>query len=191
MTKISELPVDPSITGTEKLVNADAGLSQSVTIDAVKDFTEANIDLANIPGTLTVPQGGTGATALDGIVTGTGTSALTAKKSEFNQTVDPTVNDDSANGYAVGSRWVNTTANKEYVCVDDTAGAAIWIETTAGAAGGEANTASNQGVAGVGFFDTKNGVDLEFRNLNVASNKLTVALMLQTKKLILMLLKQI
>ena len=25
MTKITELPVDPSITGTEKLVNADAG----------------------------------------------------------------------------------------------------------------------------------------------------------------------
>jgi hypothetical protein len=46
----------------------------------------------------------------------------------------------------------------------------------AGAGGGEANTASNQGVGGVGFFDNKNGVDLEFRNLTSINNKITVAL---------------
>ena len=43
-------------------------------------------------------------------------------------------------------------------------------------ASGEANTASNQGAGGVGLFDTKNGVDLEFRNINAGSNKVTVAL---------------
>lgn len=44
-----------------------------------------------------------------------------------------------------------------------------------GAAGaGEANTASNQGVGGVGLFKQKTGVDLEFKNINAGSGKLTV-----------------
>lgn len=44
-----------------------------------------------------------------------------------------------------------------------------------GSGGGEANTASNQG-AGVGVFDEKNGVDLEFRSLVAASTKLSISL---------------
>lgn len=35
---------------------------------------------------------------------------------------------------------------------------------------GEANTASNQGAGGVGIFDAKVGVDLQFRNVNVTAN---------------------
>jgi hypothetical protein len=38
----------------------------------------------------------------------------------------PGVNDDSADGYSVGSRWVNTTTDNEYVCLDNTLGAARW-----------------------------------------------------------------
>lgn len=41
---------------------------------------------------------------------------------------------------------------------------------------GEANTASNQGAGGVGLFDNKNGTDLEFRNINAGSNKVSVTL---------------
>lgn len=44
----------------------------------------------------------------------------------------PTVNDDSGDGYAVGSRWIDVTNDKEYICLDATAGAAVWKETTAG-----------------------------------------------------------
>ncbi|WP_157483862.1 beta strand repeat-containing protein, partial [Maribacter hydrothermalis] len=40
---------------------------------------------------------------------------------------------------------------------------------------GEANTASNQGTAGVGTFIQKNGVDLEFRSVNAGSNKITIS----------------
>jgi hypothetical protein len=41
---------------------------------------------------------------------------------------------------------------------------------------GEANTASNQGADGVGPFDAKSGVDLQFRNLNAGSSKVSVSL---------------
>ena len=44
----------------------------------------------------------------------------------------------------------------------------------AGVGAGETNTASNQGAGGVGLFDTKNGVDLEFKNINAASSKISV-----------------
>ncbi len=50
------------------------------------------------------------------------------------------------------------------------------LSWTSPAAVGETNTASNQGVGGVGFYDAKSGVDLQFRNLNAASNKVSVAL---------------
>jgi hypothetical protein len=46
-------------------------------------------------------------------------------------TTAPTINDDEGDGYKVGSRWQDVTANEEYVCLDATAGAAIWTKTTA------------------------------------------------------------
>lgn len=45
-------------------------------------------------------------------------------------TSDPTVNDDSGDGYQIGSRWENSSTKKEFVLLDATPGAAVWKETT-------------------------------------------------------------
>ncbi len=54
-------------------------------------------------------------------------------------------------------------------------GNAVTINVTAGGGGGETNTASNIGNAGVGVFEVKSGVDLQFRNIAPGSARITVA----------------
>ena len=51
--------------------------------------------------------------------------------------------------------------------------AGTW-STPAGGGGGEANTASNVGTGGVGVFKQKTLVNLEFKNINAGSSKITV-----------------
>jgi len=53
------------------------------------------------------------------------------KKCNYSSTGNPTTGDDSLDGYAVGSRWINTSADEEYVCADSSSGAAVWIQTAA------------------------------------------------------------
>lgn len=50
--------------------------------------------------------------------------------SVYGATSAPTINDDITQGYAVGSRWLDVTNDDEYVCLDATAGAAVWKKTT-------------------------------------------------------------
>ena len=48
----------------------------------------------------------------------------------FEFAVDPTVNDDESQGYAVNDRWTNTLSEEEFVLTNATAGAAVWKSTT-------------------------------------------------------------
>jgi hypothetical protein len=48
----------------------------------------------------------------------------------FSGAAAPTVNEDSGDGYAVGSIWVDTTNDKSYICADATATAAVWLDTS-------------------------------------------------------------
>jgi hypothetical protein len=78
---------------------------------------------------------------------------------------------------ALGANYVltlplNDGDSGQYLQTDGN-GVLAWV-TPAGV--GETNTASNQGAAGVGVYDAKSGVDLQFRNINAASNKVSVAL---------------
>lgn len=45
---------------------------------------------------------------------------------KLNATTAPTINDDDADGYVVGSKWVDTTNDNAYILVDSSTGAAIW-----------------------------------------------------------------
>lgn len=58
-------------------------------------------------------------------------SAATATNApDQTTTTDPTADDDTSQGYQIGSRWVNTATQHEWVCLDATEGAARWRNTT-------------------------------------------------------------
>lgn len=61
-------------------------------------------------------------------------------QNNYTATTAPTSTDDSSAGYSVGSVWVDTTSNERYVCLDDTAGSAIWEKSTTGTASEIVNT---------------------------------------------------
>lgn len=48
-------------------------------------------------------------------------------KNNYSATTNPTVNDDSGDGYSIGSVWINTTLNRVYILELATVGAASWI----------------------------------------------------------------
>lgn len=81
-------------------------------------------------GTLLHERGGLEAdvSAFDGLlrITGGATSAVKITST----TINPTVNDDSGDGYVIGSRWINTSTDEEFVATDVTVGAAVWMSTT-------------------------------------------------------------
>ncbi|MBA7557490.1 hypothetical protein ES705_50250 [subsurface metagenome] len=52
-------------------------------------------------------------------------------KVKLDATEAPTADNDITEGYTVGSRWFDITNDKEHVCLDNSDGAAIWIDTTA------------------------------------------------------------
>jgi len=66
-------------------------------------------------------DGGTGSTEA---VAGDDSRLL--KQHKLDATAAPTVDDDSADGYAVGSLWFDVTNKTVYACVDATEGAAVW-----------------------------------------------------------------
>jgi hypothetical protein len=78
----------------------------------------------------------------EGMVRKTGAGAYEAIKTNLAASVAPDANDDTGDGYVVGSTWIDTTADKAYVCLDATSTAAVWKETTQ-SAGATAVTAAS------------------------------------------------
>lgn len=106
-------------------------------------------------------------------------------KVNLTATTAPLATDDSDDGYSVGSRWIDGTADKEYVCLDSTVGAAVWNETTAGAGSGDmlASTYDPTSVIGDAFSmnsmvegaTTKILTDIERTNIVSNSSKVSNA----------------
>jgi hypothetical protein len=46
--------------------------------------------------------------------------------------VAPTSGDDTTGGFGVGSRWIDTVLDVLWTCIDNTAGAAVWVPTVKG-----------------------------------------------------------
>jgi hypothetical protein len=63
-------------------------------------------------------------------ITGLTTYSLINGKVNYSATAAPAVGDDSADGYRIGSMWIDVTNDEVYRCVDDTVGAAVWIKST-------------------------------------------------------------
>lgn len=51
-------------------------------------------------------------------------------QNNLSATTNPSATDDSGAGYAIGSVWINTTSDEAFRCVDASAAAAVWINTT-------------------------------------------------------------
>ena len=79
---------------------------------------------------VSVADGGTGASTAAAARTNLGIDPLSALQSNLSATTAPTANDDSDDGYSVGSTWINVTTDEAYVCLDATVGAAVWENTT-------------------------------------------------------------
>ena len=56
-------------------------------------------------------------------IIGLSTFSLVSGKHNYSATAAPAVGDDSADGYRIGSMWIDVTNDEAYRCVDDTTGA--------------------------------------------------------------------
>lgn len=118
-------------------VFTDTDHSKLDAIEAAADVTDAtNVDTAGAVMDADISAG-------EGFLRKTGSGAYEAIKSEPGTTTAPGVSDDNTADWAVGSRWLDTTADTEYVCLDVTTGAAVWVETTGGGGGGPIPTEIN------------------------------------------------
>jgi len=126
--------------GNVSLDKSDVGLS-SVTDDVQlkrdsnlldvpnKSFARTNLGLAEVAATGNFAD-------MSGEVTESQLSQELAEKVNdtlpynLDATTAPTANDDINAGWKRGSLWIDTTSQKAYRCVDNTSGAAVWVDTS-------------------------------------------------------------
>jgi hypothetical protein len=85
-------------------------------------------------GDVTGPAGGT--VDGDSAVFADATGKVIRRRANNQAASDPTASNDNTQGYEILSRWVNTSSDEEFVCLDASTGAAVWASTTSGGTGG-------------------------------------------------------
>ncbi len=153
-------------------IDAGTGLTKTGNVLAVDGLLEdldslgasaedSQFIVATGAGTLAWESGAT-------VLASLGLSNITNIKNKLDATVAPAVTDDNdPGGYSVGSLWFDVTADKAYVCLDNSAGAAVWKEITVSASGGTfvslSDTPANFTSAGLKVVRVNTGADaLEF-----------------------------
>jgi hypothetical protein len=56
--------------------------------------------------------------------------AANSTKMNYSVTVPPTINDDVNSEYIPGSMWIDVIEFQAYICIDHTAGGALWKKIT-------------------------------------------------------------
>ncbi|MBF0369297.1 MAG: hypothetical protein HQL52_07580 [Magnetococcales bacterium] len=139
----------------------DADQTKLGNIEAAADVTDA----VNVAAAGAVMDGDF---AANGQMERTGAGSYTTILNKRDATVAPAASDDSGSGYAIGSSWIDVTNDKAYVCLDATASAAVWSETTAGAGGGISDLVDDTTPQLGGDLDA-NGHDINMGNGLVSS----------------------
>jgi len=91
---------------------------------------------------------------------------------QHNATTNPTANDDSADGYTVGTIWVNTSTQNAYIATSVAVGAAVWEQIDA-SGGGSVDLDSVYTADADKIMNVNNAAGLEFVNSstgNIAFN---------------------
>jgi len=108
-----------SISTSMNTVTASGGsqiafITPSIDIEVGIDALSGTINTVGVDSTFTVEE----------VATQTVTNI--SVKNNLAGTTSPVSTDDVSAGYVVGSTWIDTTADKTYICVDNTAASAIW-----------------------------------------------------------------
>lgn len=90
-----------------------------------------------------------------GAITATGATPnlLFIRKDNLSSNTSPTVNEDSGDGYQIGSIWLDTTADDWYGALDVTVGAAVWVQFDAPVIVTEGDAYSGGTNTGIAYID--------------------------------------
>lgn len=121
-----------TLTGNYFELNTGAGILINAAADSTRldGNTFGTGDVLTDNGTNTVYSVDVADGATAGAVVADGDGTFSIIQHNLAGTTAPTANEDSGDGYSVGSLWVDTTNDKAYICLDATAAAAVWTETT-------------------------------------------------------------
>lgn len=106
-------------------------------------------------------------------LTRTGAGTYAGLRNNLAASTSPSATDDSSSDYAVGSRWIDTTADRAWTCVDATPGAAVWIE--GGTAGGGVRVVGARGWSTSNFLSAAGAL--------AGADNYTLAVLLHTGRL--------